>query len=191
MPVINKIGEWLIEGQRWGSNFNMYAPASGCTSDLRGRSYDPLSTDDAAASYHDQGPGSPILLFHLVQPSRPSRCCRLFKQRRCVPRRLGGYNFLLFARWFMLLYATRRYVAVWYSGSLKILTEHLHPVSPVISRSEIKGASRNFGLPELNSYISNVYAEPYRALSFSVIDTRAGNAGERILFAFRNPTRGV
>lgn len=84
MLVINKIGEWLIEGQRWGSNFNMYAPASGCTSDLRGRSYDPLSTDDAAASYHDQGSGSPILLFHLVQPSRPSRCCRLFKQRRCL-----------------------------------------------------------------------------------------------------------
>lgn len=67
-----------------GHNFNMYAPASGCTSDLRGRSYDPLSTDDAAASYHDQGSGSPILLFHLVQPSRPSRCCRLFKQRRCL-----------------------------------------------------------------------------------------------------------
>lgn len=32
-------------------DFNMDAPASGCASDLGRRSYDPLSTDDAAASY--------------------------------------------------------------------------------------------------------------------------------------------
>ena len=33
------------------ADFNMDAPASGCASDLSRRSYDPLSTDNAAASY--------------------------------------------------------------------------------------------------------------------------------------------
>lgn len=39
------------EGRRRVADFNMDAPASGCASDLSRRSYDPLSTDNAAASY--------------------------------------------------------------------------------------------------------------------------------------------
>lgn len=58
--------------ERRVADFNMDAPASGCTSDLSRRSYDPLSTDNAAASYRDRSRGSPIPLLRHVRPSRPS-----------------------------------------------------------------------------------------------------------------------
>lgn len=49
------------------ADFNMDAPASGCASDLSRRSYDPLSTDNAAASYRDRSRGSPIPLLRHVR----------------------------------------------------------------------------------------------------------------------------
>jgi hypothetical protein len=64
------------------ADFNMDAPASGCASDLSRRSYDPLSTDNAAESYRDRSRGSPIPLLRHVRGPRGHRCrCRLFKQR--------------------------------------------------------------------------------------------------------------
>jgi len=58
----------------------MDAPASGCASDLSRRSYDPLSTDNAAASYRAIiYRGSP---HSATFGPRGHRCrCRLFKRR--------------------------------------------------------------------------------------------------------------
>lgn len=69
------------------ADFNMDAPASGCASDLSGRSYDPLSTDNAAASYRDRSRGSPIPLLRHVRPSRPSLSLPLVQaeRRRALP----------------------------------------------------------------------------------------------------------
>lgn len=97
--VINKIAGPVDGGVRWGitgvrrekerrvADFNMDAPASGCASDLSRRSYNPLSTDNAAASYRDRSRGS--LSFRSPPPRsrgpRGHRCrCRLFKQQRRV-----------------------------------------------------------------------------------------------------------
>lgn len=77
----------------------MDAPASGCASDLSRRSYNPLSTDNAAASYRDRSRGS--LSFRSPPPRsrgpRGHRCrCRLFKQRDASCsfffRYMDGYN---------------------------------------------------------------------------------------------------
>lgn len=109
--VINKIAEPVDGGARWGitgmrrgkerrvADFNMDAPASGCASDLSRRSYNPLSTDNAAASYRDRSRGS--LSFRSPPPRsrgpRGHRCrCRLFKQRDASCsfffRYMDGYN---------------------------------------------------------------------------------------------------
>lgn len=78
------------------ADFNMDAPASGCASDLSRRSYDPLSTDNAAASYRA------IVVGDLPIPPRSALeaiavAAKLVQaERRRAPssRYIDGYNSL-------------------------------------------------------------------------------------------------
>lgn len=83
---VRRVEKGMNGGKERVADFNMDAPASGCASDLSGRSYDPLSTDNAAASYRDRTVGDLPFRFFATFGPRGHRCrCRLFKQRDVGP----------------------------------------------------------------------------------------------------------
>lgn len=92
------------------ADFNMDAPASGCASDLSRRSYDPLSTDNAAASYRA------IVVGDLPIPPRSALEAIAVAAKLVQAERRGAPSSLSLSRYIDGYNSPRRFLRRWFTS---------------------------------------------------------------------------